>query len=261
MLSKEMTANHFEMNTSKYTISKVYADKEDLKTLYEMVNGNKNEQLLDIGTGSVDVANTLAPLFEKVTAFIPTTKMLDTGKRFTNSSGYQNITFIKGEVSMLPFTSNKFDAVTSRMAPHHFRHIEKLVSETARVLKEGGMFYLIDSVVSELNEYDAFYNYIEKKRDPSHYRAYKKTEWISLLERNGFQIEFLLTFKKEFLFDEWCDRMNLTLKEKRDLNRLMIVAPDHLIKFFSIVIESSEVQSFQGETMFLAVRKEREILV
>ncbi|MGQ0515052.1 hypothetical protein ACT453_23105, partial [Bacillus sp. D-CC] len=37
---------------------------------------------------------------------------------------------------------------------------------------------------------------VEKKRDPSHERALKKTEWITLLERNSLQMQSCLTLER-----------------------------------------------------------------
>ncbi|GAA3328418.1 hypothetical protein GCM10020331_072300 [Ectobacillus funiculus] len=77
-------------------------------------------------------------------------------------------------------------------------------AEGYRVLQENGKFLLIDNVAPEQNELDTFYNTVEKKkRDKSHYRAWKKSEWISLLERSGFTVQQLVTFsKKTFQFEK-----------------------------------------------------------
>ncbi len=79
-----------------------------------------------------------------------------------------------------------FDTITCRIAAHHFTNPAQFIYEVNRTLEDNGLFILIDNVSPENNEYDTFYNFIEKKRDPSHERALKKTEWITLLEKKWF---------------------------------------------------------------------------
>lgn len=52
-------------------------------------------------------------------------------------------------------------------------------------MKDNGLFILIDNVLLENNEYDIFYNFIEKKWDLSYEWVLKKIEWFILLEKNG----------------------------------------------------------------------------
>lgn len=257
MDNKEIVASQFGKNAGKYVTSKGHAKGKDLDILLEIVHEHKNSRLLDIATGGGHVANKLAPLFENVIAFDLLPEMLEKAKDFIGKNGHENVSFVQGDAQALPFPDQTFDTVTCRIAPHHFPDVEKFVSETARVLQKGGLFLLVDNVAAELDEYDQFYNLIEKKRDPSHYRAYKKTEWISLLEQNGFRIESFVVFKKTFLFDGWCEMMGLSEGGKLELNEYMKSAPNHLLEFFSIEMKADQVQSFQGETMLLAARKEK----
>lgn len=51
--------------------------------------------------------------------------------------------------------------------------------------------------------------------------------------------------------------MGLSESGKLELNIYMTSVPQHVIEFFSIHMKGDQVQSFQGETMLLAARKER----
>ncbi|HWO96683.1 MAG TPA: class I SAM-dependent methyltransferase [Bacillus sp. (in: firmicutes)] len=255
--NKEIVASQFGKNAGKYVASKGHAKGKDLDILWEIVQENKNKCLLDVATGGGHVANKLAPLFENVIAFDLLPEMLEKAKDFIRKNGHENVSFVQGDAQALPFLDQTFDTVTCRIAPHHFPKVEDFVREAGRVLKKGGLFLLVDNVAAELDEYDQFYNDIEKKRDPSHYRAHKKTEWILLVEKNGFRIESFLVFKKKFLFDGWCEMMGLSESDKLKLNEYMGSAPKDVIEFFSIDMEGGQVRSFQGETMLLAARKEK----
>ncbi|MGN7940297.1 hypothetical protein [Metabacillus sp. 22489] len=110
---------------------------------------------------------------------------------------------------------------------------------------------LIDNVVPEDNDLDQFYNYIEKTRDYSHFRAWKKSEWIQMLELSGFEIVEWHRFVKTFQFDTWCNRMNLPQEEKNALNKYIANASEKIKTKFKIVIENNQVISFQGEAIIV----------
>ncbi|MCG7334734.1 methyltransferase domain-containing protein [Sporosarcina sp. ACRSM] len=258
MSNKENVIHQFGKNARKYVTSEGHAKGKDLDMLVEIAKESKKEKLLDIATGGGHVANAVAPIFEKVTALDLTPGMLKKAKEFIEGNGHTNVSFVQGDAESLPFPDKVFDTVSCRIAPHHFPNIDRFVIEVHRVLEANGLFILIDNIAPELDEYDQFYNFIEKKRDPSHYRAYKKSEWISLLERKGFRMEGLTSFKKRFLFEAWCEMMDLPEKDKTELNEFIISSSEDLVKFFSIDIKDNDVQSFQVEAMVIAVRKEEE---
>lgn len=125
-----------------------------------------------------------------------TPEMLTAAETFIKGNGYSNVVFVEGDAEKLPFQDHSFDLVTCRIAPHHFPNVQQFVSEVHRVLKANGKFLLDDNVAPEGNEFDHFYNKIEKIRDYSHFRAWKKTEWINMLEQEGFEIQELYRFEK-----------------------------------------------------------------
>jgi ubiquinone/menaquinone biosynthesis C-methylase UbiE len=253
--NKKSVTNQFGLNAANYVTSKMHAQGKDLDLMLQIVKGRDNSSLLDIATGGGHVANKLAPLFNDVTALDLTPEMLENAKTFIQSNGHNNVSFIQGDAENLSFPEKSFDTVTCRVAPHHFSNIGRFISESYRVLTDDGLLLLVDNVSPELDEYDQFYNYVEKKRDPSHYRAYKKTEWISWLEQSGFSIQMFTTFKKKFVFNEWCRTMNLSDKDKKELNSFMIASSKEILEFFSIKIDKDQVCSFQGEAVLLTAVK------
>ncbi|RWR09292.1 class I SAM-dependent methyltransferase [Siminovitchia fortis] len=255
MDNKKMVINQFGSNARNYVISQIHAKGKDLDFIREVVKGGKDKVLLDVATGGGHVANALAPFVKTVTALDLTPKMLAQAKEFIESNGHDNVVFVQGDAEDLPFGDKSYDVVTCRVAPHHFPNVKRFIGESFRVLTDGGMFILVDNVSPELDDFDQFYNEVEKKRDPSHYRAYKKSEWISWIEEKGFSIQTFLTFKKRFVFDEWCKTMNLSSEAKEELNNYMIASPREVINFFSIEMENNQIHSFQGEAMILIALK------
>ena len=252
---KKEVQKQFGRSASAYVKSKIHKEGEDLKKLVEMARITGREDVLDIATGGGHTANAFAPYVRKVTAFDLTREMLSVAEKFIKGNGHTNVEFVEGDAEKLPFPDETFDMVTCRIAPHHFPNVENFVSEVYRVLKYDGQFLLDDNVAPEEDELDQFYNHIEKKRDKSHYRAWKKTEWLRMLELNGFETEEFHRFEKLFQFENWCDRMQLSDKEKTMLNEYILKAAEKVKDKFRIQMNNTEVVSFQGEAILLKATK------
>ncbi|WHY84159.1 class I SAM-dependent methyltransferase [Neobacillus novalis] len=252
---KNDVQQQFGKSAAYYVSSKVHKDGKDLQTLVQMTTINGEEELLDIATGGGHTANAFAPLVKKVTAVDLTSEMLQAAETFINENGHQNVEFKQADAEQLPFANEAFAIVTCRIAPHHFPNVNKFVEEVYRVLKSNSQFLLDDNVVPENDEYDLFYNTIEKWRDYSHFRAWKKTEWLRMLEITGFEISEWHRFEKTFLFEPWCKRMNLSQSEMDKLSEYILGASQKVKDKFRIVIKNNHVISFQGEAIVLKAIK------
>ncbi|MBZ5749967.1 MULTISPECIES: class I SAM-dependent methyltransferase [Metabacillus] len=252
---KKDVQKQFGRSADAYVKSKGHSKGADLKKLVEMACPTGREEVLDVATGGGHTANALAPLVQKVTALDLTPEMLAAAERFIKGNGHANVVFVAGDAEKLPFPDETFDIVTCRIAPHHFPNVEHFIREAYRVLKAGGQFLVDDNVAPEDDEFDHFYNEIEKMRDYSHYRAWKKTEWLQMLELNGFETQQLYRFEKRFEFESWCDRMHLSDIEKTALNELIVKASEKVKHKFRIQLNDTQVVSFLGEAMLLQATK------
>jgi len=252
---KRDVQDQFGRSADLYISSKIHRHGGDLETLIGMSHAGGTERALDVATGGGHTANRLAPLVRNVTAMDITPKMLEKAEEFIRGNGHDNVAFVEGDAEKMPFDDGSFDLVTCRIAPHHFPDIEAFVSEVYRVLAPGGRFLLDDNVAPEEDIFGDFYNRIEKMRDYSHYRAWKKTEWLGMLERAGFEIIEMHRFEKHFDFEDWCTRMHLSDDEKEDLNKIMLGADERVQKKFRIRSDDGKVGTFQGEAVLLSCVK------
>ncbi len=252
---KQQVQDQFGKNAHHYVTSEIHAKGNDLAAMVVIAETDKTMSVLDIATGGGHVANAFAPLVGNVVALDLTENMLKKAEEFIVGNSHTNVQFVQGDAESLPFEDGSFDIVTCRIAPHHFPNVASFVSESYRVLKNGGVFLLIDNVAPEKADFEVFYNAIEKKRDYSHYRALKKTEWISLLEHTGFTTQQLLTFPKQFSFQPWCDRMALPDKEKNELEQFIMSASQDIHDHFSITIRDGQLVSFQAQSILVKSRK------
>lgn len=252
---KDKVKKQFGENAQKYVTSESHAAGKDLLYLLENVQVNKNTILLDIATGGGHVANAFAPLVKEVYAADLTTEILDVAKKFITGNGHTNVNFIQADAESLPFEDAAFDLITCRIAAHHFTDVKRFLEEVVRVLKPGGTFAFIDNVAPETVESDSFYNFIEVKRDPSHVRAWKKSEWINMFETAGLTIEVMKVFKKIFDFKKWCDLQAFTGEAKDNLESYMLASSDDKKKQFNIQFGNGKVISFEGQSIFIKALK------
>lgn len=252
---KKDVQKQFGRSADEYVKSSGHRKGADLQKLVEIARVTGIEHVLDVATGGGHTANAFAPLVHKVTAVDLTPEMLTAAETFIKGNGHSNVVFVEGDAEKLPFQDHSFDLVTCRIAPHHFPNVQQFVSEVHRVLKANGRFLLDDNVAPEGNEYDHFYNKIEKIRDYSHFRAWKKTEWINMLEQEGFEIQELYRFEKKFEFDSWCDRMKMSQDDKEALNEYIINCKQEVKNKFRITIQHNKVESFLGEALLLKATK------
>ncbi|OIK09798.1 SAM-dependent methyltransferase [Bacillus sp. MUM 116] len=252
---KKDVQQQFGKSAESYVTSEIHKLGKDLQIMLQMAEVSGNEVLLDVATGGGHTANAFAPLVKQVTAVDLTAEMLQAAETFIKGNGHQNVDFVLGDAEKLPFPDQSFDILACRIAPHHFPNVDKFLEEVYRVLKPGGQFLLDDNVVPEEDEYDQFYNYIEKKRDYSHFRAWKKTEWLRMLELNGLDIAEWHRFEKNFRFDPWCNRLNLSQEDKEELTQYILGSNAKIKDKFTILTENNQVISFKGEAIVFKAKK------
>jgi ubiquinone/menaquinone biosynthesis C-methylase UbiE len=144
-----------------------------------------NERVLDSGAGTGALALALGPLVGRVVALDLVPELLALGRQAAESAGVENILFVEGDATSLPFDRDSFDLAACHRALHHIARPELVISELVRVTRIGGRILVIDQIapVDPLAaiELDRF----ERARDPSHTRLLPETDIQSMLEANG----------------------------------------------------------------------------
>lgn len=170
----------FDKQSDRYGKSHILADTADLEASVTGVEFPKHGQALDVATGGGHTALWLAKRGFAVTATDLSAKMLENTARLAADDGYK-IETRQHPAETLPYPDASFDVVTCRVAAHHFSAPEDFVRESARVLKPGGYFLLIDGTVpDDQPEAAEWMNTVEKLRDPSHGRLLPAAEWQAL---------------------------------------------------------------------------------
>jgi ubiquinone/menaquinone biosynthesis C-methylase UbiE len=253
---KQKVQQQFSRQAAKYVTSSTHSKGTDLKLLPDWLDLKTDSIVLDIATGGGHVAKTLAPFAAHVFATDMTYSMLETAKRHIEQFA-SNVSYVLADAESLPFLENTFDAVTCRIAPHHFPHPDTFVKEVARVLKPGGKFLLIDNIAPEDKVLDDFVNRLEKLRDDSHVRSYSVNEWTEWLKQANLYVVKAENRRKTFNYPEWVTRTTTSEEQVKKVDAHLLSASKDLIEYFSIQKTSKgHLQSITiDEWMSLSIKK------
>jgi demethylmenaquinone methyltransferase/2-methoxy-6-polyprenyl-1,4-benzoquinol methylase len=103
------------------------------------------EHLLDVATGTADLAILGATKAKRVTGVDISEGMLGHGRTKVAKRGLeQRIVLQRADSESLPFADNTFDAVTVAFGVRNFEHLEKGMREMQRVLKPNGRLFVLE---------------------------------------------------------------------------------------------------------------------
>jgi len=206
--TKRVVSEHFGSVAGNYTASSIHARGEDLKWLIEAVTLAGDERVLDVGTGAGHAAFAFAPHVAAVEGIDITPAMLEQAEHNAGERGLDNVAFSLGDVEDIPRPDASFDIVVSRWCAHHYADVRRAAAEISRVLKPGGTFLLIDSVVPNDARLDTVINTLETLRDTGHVRNYAIHEWLDFLERVNLHAEVLHEWALRLDGEDWVARMD-----------------------------------------------------
>lgn len=114
------------------------------KKFVEIINPKKNEMIIDIGSGTGDIAkNILKTKFNGELHLLDlNSQMLNIGKSTIRKN--KNVYFHQGNAEDLKFKNNTFDKYAIAFCLRNITNIEKSIEEALRVLKPGGIYFCLE---------------------------------------------------------------------------------------------------------------------
>lgn len=228
---KALSQRQFGANAANYATSAVHARGASLGRLVELVEPQSDWRVLDIATAAGHTAFTMAEHTERVLATDLTAEMVALARDRAIELGATNVDVARTDAEALGFGDASFDLVTSRIAPHHFPAPSAFVLETARVLRTGGVFALVDNIVPADPDAARWYNDWERRRDPSHVRCLSLAEWADLADVAGLEVEATEAADKQMGFEAWCDNLSVPGPTRADLLADLFAAPPTVTEF------------------------------
>src|SRR5690606_27866691 len=134
------------------------------KNVVKMVNDIQPHSILDIATGTGDLAIMMArTTAERIVGLDLSEGMHQVGKEKVRALQLENkIEMLWGDSENLPFQDNTFDAITVSFGVRNFENLEKGLSEILRVLKPNGIFVILESSVPTKFPFKQGYNIYTK---------------------------------------------------------------------------------------------------
>ncbi|HEU0247418.1 MAG TPA: class I SAM-dependent methyltransferase [Gaiellaceae bacterium] len=176
------------------------------------------EAVLDAGCGTGALAFALAPHVAEVVGVDTREDYLEAGR----AAAPENVRFLGGDVTALPFGYASFDLSCCHRVLHHVRRPELAVSELARVTRAGGRLFIVDQLGSvdplRTLELDRF----ERLRDATHQRLLPDGDVRGFLDANDL---VLLTYEVTRERVDLEQRLELSGMSDEDRERIRGPAP------------------------------------
>ncbi|MEK3875920.1 class I SAM-dependent methyltransferase [Paenibacillus sp. FSL M7-0420] len=201
-----------EVETYDSYMNNIRSIEQEIRQALESINLQSDHTLLEIGTGTAELAIAAARQCNKVIAIDISSSMLDYAKRKAKRLGVHNIEFYLGGFLSFAGAGRSLDAVVTQNALHHLPDTWKMIALTRiyDMLKTGGKFYLKDVIYSfDIQNYNVFFSNLVDAHKYFHgdkaeeialsfiKEEYPTLDWImdGMLRRAGFAIESVEHFE------------------------------------------------------------------
>jgi len=252
---KAEVSERFGKHAESYATSKGHAQGDDLVMVLEMLKPQTDWHVLDVATGGGHTAALVAPYVQSVVASDLSPGMLKAAAKVFAARQLTNVTTVLTDVESLAFADQSFDAVTCRIAPHHFLNIEAALKEMARVLKPGGVLLIEDNIAPQAARLDRFINTLEVLRDSTHVRSYTKRQWRTMVRAAGLNVTRTRDYRKKHDIADWTGRSDLTADQQAKLAIFLLAAPQWARLHFLIEYEGDCALSFTDDKVILKAVK------
>jgi demethylmenaquinone methyltransferase/2-methoxy-6-polyprenyl-1,4-benzoquinol methylase len=148
---KEQVATMFDNISKEYDgLNRVISFGVDVswrKKVTKIVAKNNPKQILDIATGTGDLALMLSKLNpDRIVGLDISPGMLEVGReKVAKADLSDTIEMVVGDSENMPFDDNTFDAITVSFGVRNFANLDKGLQEIRRVLKPGGVFVVLET--------------------------------------------------------------------------------------------------------------------
>jgi ubiquinone/menaquinone biosynthesis C-methylase UbiE len=249
---------HFNDVASQYAASEVHANSPSIRRLHELIAPKKLAAICDVACGPGHLALSFAGKVQRIVGVDAAPNMLRQFERLAQERGV-NIESVQAFAENIPLASNSFDAVVSRLAPHHFLDPAKAVREMTRLAKRGGSVAVIDLEGSVDPVLDALNHEIEVLHDPTHVRSYSAPTWRWYFEVAGLTIETLESGHTELTgglsIRRWCQIGNTEAASLEKIHARLRRASTEQLSKLGIHFENGEFY-IPVRTLIILGRKE-----
>ena len=223
-----------------------------------MLAAKRLASICDVACGPGHLALSFAGKVPRIVGVDAAPNMLRQFQQLAQERGVK-VETIQAFAEKIPLPRDSFDAVVSRLAPHHFLDPAKAVEEMARLAKRGGSVAVIDLEGNEDPVLDALNHEIEVLHDPTHVHSYSATRWRQYFEKAGLTVEVLESGHTELpgglSIRRWCDIGNTEAAAREKIYATLKQAPRERLSKLGIRLDDGEFY-IPVRTLIILGRKE-----
>lgn len=212
----------WKIRSKKYNNLKWVHEPSYIKAFISSLDFNKNDFVLDVGTGTGVIAHAVAPRVKEIIGLDISQDMLE------HSNWEGNKYFIKRDIRDPIFYDNIFNKITARMVFHHItERTQEAMNECFRILKKGGKMILSEGIppIPEVKEdYTRIFMVKEKRM------TFLEEDLVNMMKKSRFKnIKVSKHVMKNFSVFDWLVNSGLP-KEKQDKIFEMHVTGSNMFK-------------------------------
>jgi SAM-dependent methyltransferase len=253
--TKNLVQRQFGTHAGGYVSSPTHAAGYSLDRLSELVDPQPGSRVLDVATGGGHTALALARRGAWTIAGDLTLPMLQAARQNIRTKEIAGVEYAQLDAERLPFAPDSLDAVTCRIAPHHFPDVALFVRECARITKPGGIIGIVDQLSPGDPKTARYVNAFEKLRDPSHVWAYSEDDWRGFYSGAGLEILHFENFETSHALTTWAERMGCDSQTILRLRALLAQAPRPVADWMKPTIPDTADATFVIRQFLLVGRK------
>ena len=162
------------------------------RIISELLEGEEDQTVLDLGCGTGVMIDTLAAGFRSVMGMDISLEMISAVETAPRVEGYPPVVLFLGDMESLPLKAGTIDRIVCRSALHHVDQEERVLRNLFQTLKPGGRIVVAEPV----NDNPLFRLARWKVRHGKSYgkihtidRAFRTKELKGMLRAAGFEID------------------------------------------------------------------------
>ena len=116
------------------------------KRFVEMMDIQKNDTIIDVGSGTGDLVKLILKKNNYISIYSVdlNVDMMNEGKKNFNKQQLKKIQFINANAEKLPFENHSFDKYVISFCLRNITNVKKALREAFRILKPGSTFYCLE---------------------------------------------------------------------------------------------------------------------